>query len=221
MLTGVVDSESVVLHTANNRTKNTTKTMRTKVLLSLAAFAVSAFAAYAQSNVYSVNIVGYVNQVTAGGQFHLIQNPLDNNGSNTLNAVLAGAPAGSEAYVWNGSAYDLSVVGAKTGIWGPDLGIPTGTGLFFKPAANRTNTYVGEVLAAPGETLTNALAGGVFDLTGGLIPYATTNHATDSNFGLVGAPANSEMYKWNGASYDLSIVGAKTGTWGPGLPIAV
>jgi hypothetical protein len=194
--------------------------MRTKVLLSLAAFAVSALAAYAQSNVYSVNIVGYVNQPTTAGQLHLVQNPLDN-GTNTLNTVLAGAPANSAAYVWNGSGYTPSFVGAKTGVWGPDLAIPTGTGFFFVPAANRTNTYVGEVLAGPGETLTNALAGGVLDLTGALIPYATTNHATDANFGLVGAPANSALYKWNGTGYTPSFVGAKTGTWSPAVGIAV
>jgi hypothetical protein len=191
--------------------------MRTKALLSVAA-ALAAITAQAQ--VYSVNIVGYVNQATTGGQFHLVQNPLDN-GTNTLNSVLPGSPANSQAYVWNGTAYDLAQVGAKTGVWSPDLAIPTGTGFFFKPAANKTNTYVGEVLAAPGETLTNSLTGGIFDLTGALIPYATTNHATDATFGLVGAPANSQLYKWTGTAYSLSSVGAKTGTWSPGLPIVV
>ena len=193
--------------------------MRTKALLGVAAaFAAGALTVSAQ--VYSVNIVGYVNQATTGGQLHLVQNPLDN-GTNTLNSVLAGSPAGSEAYVWNGSGYTPSLVGAKTGVWSPDTAIPTGVGFFFRPSANRTNTYVGQVLAGPGESVTNSLANGVLDLTGSLLPLATTNHSTDAAFGLTGAPAGSALYKWNGSGYTPSLVGAKSGTWSPGVSIAV
>jgi transcription elongation factor len=196
--------------------------MRTKVLLSLAAFAASALAAYAQSNVYSVNIVGYVNQTNVAGNFSLIHNPLDDGAGNRLTNVLKGALAGSEAYVWNGSGYSVFSVGAKTGTWNGDTALPPGTGLFVKPAtAALPVTYVGEVVAGPGETVTNALTGGTFDLTGALIPYATTNHATDAKFGLVGAAAGSELYKWTGLGYAVSSVGAKTGTWSPGLQISV
>jgi hypothetical protein len=150
----------------------------------------------------------------------LIQNPLDD-GTNTLNSVLTGAPANSEAWVWNGSGYTPAVVGSKTGTWGPDASIPTGVGFFYRPAANFTNTYVGEVLAGPGESLTNGLTGGQLDLTGALLPYATASIATDSTYGLAGAPANSELWKWNGSGYTPAVVGSKTGTWGPDLPMDV
>jgi hypothetical protein len=193
--------------------------MRTKALFSAAA-ALAVGALTAQAQVYSVNIVGYVNQATPGGAFNLVQNPLDD-GTNTLSTVLAGAPNTSQAFVWNGAGYDLASVGAKSGVWGPDLAVPTGVGFFFKPAADFTNTYVGEVVAAPGESVTNSLTGGQIDLTGSLLPYGTASIATDTNFGLAGAPAGSQLFKWNGAAYDISSVGAKSGVWGPDRAIDV
>jgi len=194
--------------------------MRINLMLSAAAaLAVGAFTAQAQ--VYSVNVVGYVNDAHSNGQFSLVQNPLDSGTNANLNSVLAGAPAGSTVFIWNGAAYDTAVVGAKTGVWGPDYDLLTGVGFFYKPTADITNTYVGEVGAAPGESVTNSLTDGVIDLTGALLPFATASIATDAQFGLVGAGAGSTMYKWNGSSYDTSVVGAKTGVWGPDLSVDV
>jgi hypothetical protein len=193
--------------------------MRTKALFSAAA-ALAVGVATAQAQVYSVNIVGYVNQASTGGAFTLIQNPLDD-GTNTLESVLGGSPAGSQAWVWNGAGYTPASVGAKTGVWSPDAAVPTGVGFFFKPAADVTNTYVGEVIAAPGESVTNDLTGGQIDLTGSLLPYATASLATDTNFGLSAAPAGSLLWKWNGTGYTPASVGAKTGTWSPDVAFDV
>lgn len=193
--------------------------MRTKALFSAAA-ALAVGAITAQAQVYSVNIVGYVNQDAVGGNFNLIQNPLDN-GTNTLESVLGGSPAGSVAFVWNGAGYDAASVGAKSGVWAPDLSIPTGVGMFFKPTANHSTTYVGEVVAGPGESVTNSLAGGAFDLTGSLLPLGTASIATDTAYGLTGAPAGSTIFKWNGGGYDAASVGAKSGLWAPDLGMDV
>jgi hypothetical protein len=175
-----------------------------------------------QTGAYSVNIVGYVNVSTTGGKLHLLNNPLDD-GSNTLNSAMTGAPTGSEAYVWNGAGYTPAAVGAKTGVWSPDASIPTGVGFFFKPSANFTNTFVGEVLAGPGECVTNKLAGGLVDLTGSLLPYATASIATDSIFALNNAPPGSKLFKWDfaGQTYIPAGVGAKTGAWSPDLGMDV
>ncbi len=56
--------------------------MRIKALLCAAALAAGAVSSMAQSNVYSLNIVGYVNVPLVTG-FNLIANPLDN-GTNDL-----------------------------------------------------------------------------------------------------------------------------------------
>jgi hypothetical protein len=60
--------------------------MRTKtLLLSAAAMAAGLVSSVAQSNVYSVNVVGYVNQVLPAGTLVAVANPLDN-GTNTLDS---------------------------------------------------------------------------------------------------------------------------------------
>jgi hypothetical protein len=56
--------------------------MRTKALLCAAAVAAGALSAMAQSNVYSLNVVGYVNvPLVGGGAFNMIANPLNNTGT--------------------------------------------------------------------------------------------------------------------------------------------
>jgi hypothetical protein len=185
--------------------------MRTKVLLALAAFAATAFVANAQ-NVYSVNIVGYVNQELPAA-LQLVQNPLDN-GTNTLNSVYGALPSGSQAYVWNGAGYDASTKPKAT--WSPDLAVPTGTGLFIKSAAVVTNTYVGEVVAGPGESVTNSLTGAI-TATGSLLPVGGMLNGTE--LGLADAPSGSVIYQWNGSGYN-TITHPKA-VWSPDTEIAV
>lgn len=190
--------------------------MRTKTLLiSAVALAAGIASSMAQSNVYSVNIVGYVNKPLATNALELIQNPLSDN-TNTLNSTLLSLGSGSIAYVWNGTGYTLSTRG-KTA-WNPDLGVPTGLGLFLKRSGPvGTNTFVGQVVANVGASVTNQLAANVTTLTGSLIPYADTLNGT--NLGLLGAPNGSLVYQWNGGGYTISTRG-KT-SWNPNLSIAV
>ena len=67
--------------------------MRTKTLvLAVAALTACALTASAQSNVYSLNIVGYVNVVLKGGSsYTLVANPL-NAATNDLNTILSPSP---------------------------------------------------------------------------------------------------------------------------------
>src|SRR6266446_1325324 len=71
--------------------------MRTKTLLAAAAMLAAGLASsMAQSNVYSLNVVGYVNKVMpSGGKYIMISNPL-NTTSNTINSLLSGAAVGSQ-----------------------------------------------------------------------------------------------------------------------------
>ena len=61
--------------------------MRTKTLILAAALTAAGLASsLAQSNVYSLNVVGYVNKTLTGGSlFSVVNNPL-----NTTNNTLAG-----------------------------------------------------------------------------------------------------------------------------------
>lgn len=67
--------------------------MRTKTLLITAALsAAGALTSMAQTNVYSVNVVGYIN-LTAPPGFSLLANQLDVDGTNKIGAVLNNANA--------------------------------------------------------------------------------------------------------------------------------
>jgi hypothetical protein len=186
--------------------------MRTKtILLSAAALAAGLASSVAQSNVYSVNVVGYVNQPLPAGTLACIANPLDN-GTNDLNSVLGAVPAKSTAQIWNGSGFTSSVKG--TG-WSPNFSIPPGVGLFVNSKSAVTNTYVGNVLANVGASVTNALPSGQLVLVGSQLPYA--GDLNDTNLAL-NLPAKSAAQTWNGSGYTASVRGT---SWSPALPIAV
>jgi len=104
--------------------------MRTKnLLLSAAALVAGALSAQAQSNVYSVNVVGYVNAPVAGNSaFTLLANPLSD-GTNTIASLGAALPNKTTVQVWNGSGF--TGTSKAGGAWGnPALPIPPGTGFF-------------------------------------------------------------------------------------------
>jgi hypothetical protein len=88
--------------------------------------------------------------------------------------------------------------------------------LFINSAAAVTNTYVGEVVAGPGESVTNSLTGSVA-LTGSLLPVAGMLNGTE--LGISGAPSGSVIYKWNGGGY--TTVTKPKAVWSPDVNIAV
>ena len=97
--------------------------------LAIAAATLAVGAITSQAQVYSQNIVGYVNAPTVAGQYVLLCNPLDD-GTNTLNSLASSAGIGSLVQVWNGAGYtqcSKSPVG-----WSPNASIPVGKGLFLR-----------------------------------------------------------------------------------------
>jgi hypothetical protein len=119
--------------------------MRTKTLL-LAAVLSAAGAATSLAQVYSVNVVGYVNvNLTAG--FNLISNPLKNTAGNQLNNILplTDADVGTLVYWYSAGAFQSSTyLGTAIG-WTPNQAINPGTGIFISVSAAKTVTFVGEV----------------------------------------------------------------------------
>ena len=169
--------------------------MKTKTLvLAAAALTACALTASAQSNVYSLNIVGYVNVVvnpspTPGTDgFTMLANPLDNGAGNSgSNLVPAGLPTGSRIYVFDPTAgYTFSGKKAN-GTWGaPVPVIAPGVGYFISQSNSvaYTNTYVGNVPGSVPGSLTNNLTFGSsgFNLVGSLYPIGgvVTNTGTQA-----------------------------------------
>jgi len=89
--------------------------MRTKALLCAAALVASAAISMAQSNVYSLNIVGYAN-VAAPVGFTFMSNPLDAGVTNGANEVIpnTGNWDFCEIHEWTGIGYKVSVFDSAT-----------------------------------------------------------------------------------------------------------
>jgi hypothetical protein len=123
--------------------------MRTKALILSAAVAVAGIIG-TQAQVYSVNVVGYVNLALPEG-FSLIANQLDNGSGNLVPDVLAGVPEGTVVYKWTASGYVQNTL--DFGEWTfPDMTLAPGEGAFvLLPAGGASVTLVGEV---PQGTLT-------------------------------------------------------------------
>jgi hypothetical protein len=149
--------------------------MRTKTLLLTAALSAAGIAtSMAQTPVYSVNAVGYVNTPLVKG-FNMISNPLNNTApnGNVVSNLFAALPGGSQVFVFNGKGFDLADVDALGGgIAGPGAGkeVPPGNGVFVNVEANTTFTFVGEV---PQGTLHNPVPTG-FSIKGSQVPQSGT-----------------------------------------------
>src|SRR5437867_2257855 len=111
--------------------------MRTKTLICAAALAAGALTSWAQSNVYSLNVVGYVNRSFLNQNFIFVANPLMNGGnylSNLFNN--ATTPDNTTVYTWNDAAQkfnaeltgNLPTFSSGLGKWTPEEQIPPGRG---------------------------------------------------------------------------------------------
>jgi hypothetical protein len=180
--------------------------MRTKTLLAAAAMLAAGLASsMAQSNVYSLNVVGYVNKVLVGGnKYTAAANPL-NTATNTLAGLFGGPgvglPATTRVLKWNTGIADFDTftkTSFGTGWSGPGAGAATslnpGEGcLILTPvgSADLTNTFVGEVLQG---SLTNSFITG-YQMAGNKVP---DSGAVDT-LGLV-PPASTpatRLLKWD------------------------
>jgi len=150
--------------------------MRTKLaILTAAALAAGALSSQAQSNVYSLNVVGYVNVSLTNG-FNLIANPLDSDGTGTNNGLVAvlsnSLPPLSQAYKFVGGGF-VSYLYNASGHWqGGGVGTATlnpGEGLFVNVPVSTNITFVGQVLQGS-QTNHNIAAG--YSMLGSIIPLS-------------------------------------------------
>jgi len=190
--------------------------MRTlKALLCLSALAGGLATSVAQ-NVYSLNIVGYVN-VPINSGYNLLANPLKAGVTNGANEIMTPID-GEQLLTWNGVGYDYVSYDSGFGGWidgnfnaaqPPQL--PPGKGFFlFNPGATVTTTFVGEVIPAPGVTNNLAIASG-YNLLGSVLPASATP--------ITAAPVRlpiidgMQLLQWNGVGYNYSSYDSGFGGW--------
>lgn len=151
--------------------------MRTKALLGLAALAASAATCVAQSNVYSLNIVGYVNVDIVDG-YNLITVPLrptDGNLNITNTIVMPAGADSATLFKWTGTGYSANTPqwiedSPGVGQWMSDapLTVNVGEAVFIdSPVAGKV-TFVGEVVTG---AIQNTLAAG-YNAVGNKVPVA-------------------------------------------------
>jgi hypothetical protein len=184
---------------------NKTTKMRTKALILGAAFVAAGVAStMAQSNVYSLNIVGYVNVAVPAG-FSILSNPLDDGlgDGNAIGSVLSNTntPATTQVFLYSpsGGFGNPETYFAGFG-WLPGTdSLPPGTGFFyFSPSATNV-TFVGQIAAG---TYTNALAANSFNLVGSVVPESLPLGAPGIPNTLgIPASANDQVFRYNPALY--------------------
>jgi hypothetical protein len=177
--------------------------MRTKALLGLAALAVGLSTSVAQ-NVYSLNVVGYVNVSLQANKLSFLSIPLIPSGANwniTNSIVLSDSQDGATLYNWVGAGWNSNPPGWVAGFgWFPDMPLTNGEGFFIVSKANSTLTFVGDV---PQGALSYNIKAGLSTLgnqvpVSGPFPGGTVGHDGDTIYTWIQA---SQGWNSNPSSY--------------------
>jgi hypothetical protein len=185
--------------------------MRKTLLIAAAAFATSVISSQAQ--VYSQNIVGYVNINLTNGVLANIAPALDLDGTGTNNTIATVFPTpsiGDTVYAFNGTGYNTlnykvngtghPVVYTTNWFIGAaveaNYPLNPGDSVFYLPAANQTVTQVGTALTGTNVNA-NFPAAGNLGLLSSVIPISG---GLTSVLGYTPAIGDT-VYIYNGAGY--------------------
>jgi hypothetical protein len=150
--------------------------------LAIAAATLAVGAITSQAQVYSQNIVGYVNVIYPAGTLILSANPLTTGNDVLTNVIgsgtgLIGTP---HLYHWNNVGWDTYTWSGAQKKWlngvadVSNTNISPGQAFFINASVTFTNTYSGTIVAnTGGGTATNALHTGYTPI-GELVPYGDT-----------------------------------------------
>jgi hypothetical protein len=192
--------------------------MRTKVLICAAALAASLASSMAQ-NVYSLNVVGYVNVTLPAHEFTAVANPLDasmggtiatgNDMTNLFNintAPLIANGSKIQQFISAISDYGTSIsYVSTTKKWGGNFSMPPAAGALYynNGSAATVVTFTGQV--PQGTYNVNTLNAHQFTLTGSPIPIGGDVTNSTTVVGLV--PSNGDtVTTWNSAISDWNTV---------------
>jgi len=186
--------------------------MRTKTMLISALLgALSSVSVMAQTNVYSLNVVGYIN-VSIPPQWSILTCPLQCLPDNTLNTLLPNTngyfnqvspPLHTLVYAWTpGQGYlvqeeavttNANASGWRTG--GADIALTPGSAVFiYNPFSTAlSNTWVGTVTS--GTNLVNPLLPG-WNLVGSILP-ASGDLVTTSLISLTNGQKQDLLYTYD------------------------
>jgi len=187
----------------------------TKTLLCLAALTAAGVAtSMAQSNVYSLNVVGYYNRTTVAHQFTMIANQFVRT-NQTIGTVLAGVPDGTSVLKWTGTQFAPDNFSSDFGWDDENLTLTPGEGFFLKNNAttNFTITFVGEVNQ---NTNTITFATHVYKMISLFTPQAG---AISTAFGYPAGNGDSVL-QWSGTQYAPANYDSDFG-WDPEPNLAV
>jgi len=191
--------------------------MRTKaMILGAALLAAGVASSMAQSNVYSVNVVGYINLNLTNG-YTMVANQLDFDGTgtnNTIQGVFSNSlPTGSSVYKFVSGAFQSFSYGR--GGWSGNASMNPGEGVFvFCPSAV-TITTVGTVLQG---TSTNVLSGG-YSMVSSVAPLSGAIDST-GNGGLNYTPSTADaVYLWDPVGQAYVTYTHGRGGWSPSSPV--
>jgi len=162
-----------------------------KKTLLIAAAALAAGVITSEAQVYSQNIVGYVNVPLTSGVLTVVSPSLDADGTGTNNTISTvfgtnNVTIGDTVFAYNQATagYDTlnySKIGhgasAVTGwylngVASPNYVINPGSSVFYLPAANETNTQVGTVLQGTNLVNTYVAPAGGISLVSSIVPIA-------------------------------------------------
>jgi hypothetical protein len=183
--------------------------MRTKTLLLTAALGAAGVAS-AMAQVYSVNTVGYVNEVFPPG-YTMFANPLDAGEGNNLVSKLLGTavPEGTTVYKFNSATGLYNINGFEFGEWSDKLmTLAPGEGAYINnpTTANLTVTFVGTVMEG---TLSTDLPAG-FSIRSSKVPQAGQ---LDTVLGFPVGEGDT-VYRWDNGKAAYNIYTFEFGEWG-------
>jgi len=186
--------------------------MRTKTLVCAAALAAGlATSAWAQSNVYSLNVVGYYNVTVPANQYVLIANQL-NTTNNTLAGVIPNPPGGSQFQAFAGGGLSAYVFDDADLVWTPNgnANLAPGQGGYFRSPVATTVTFVGEVKQG---SLTNTLPKGQYVISASIVPQGT-------NVVQLGVPGEGgdQLQTFAGGGFSAYVFDDADLVWTPGNP---
>jgi len=190
--------------------------MRTKLaVFTAAALAAGALSSQAQSNVYSLNVVGYVTVSVTNG-FNFVANPLDLDGTGTNNTVVGvfsnTLPSGSQVFKFGAGGFN-TILTFSRGTWSGNASMNPGEAVFLSVPSNLSVTMVGQVLQGSQTNIYISPTGG-YSLLSSVIPLSGGVQTTLGFTPLSG----TQVYLYGTVAGYAPYTFAR-GSWSPSEPV--